>query len=430
MNVEEILIEYLKGLFDGIPPSKLFSNFSDTSAGIQLSDGIKEVLNEAVINLDGHFRRRIMAKTVELLGRGGQRKAERELGWDRGTIRKGMHELKSGIACLDNFSGRGRNRAEQIFPNLLDDIKAIAEPTSQADPTFRTVKIYTPLTAKSVHKRLSEKEYSEAELPCIRTLSTKLNQLNFYPQKVAKTKPKKKIKETDAIFDQVHKINDEADSTDCVLRLSCDTKARIKVGPFSRGGKSRQGAKGSDHDFAPEEIMTPFGILLPAHGESFLYFTKNSATSDFMIDAIESLWPDLKKRFKAHTLVINLDNGPENNSHRTQFIKRVVDFAYSASVKIQLAYYPPYHSKYNPIERLWGILENHWNGEILDSEEKVLGFAKTMTWKDQHPTVTMVKEVYQKGIKLNKKEMAVYESKIKRLTGLEKWFIDISPNLN
>ncbi len=95
-----------------------------------------------------------------------------------------------------------------------------------------------------------------------------------------------------------------------------------------------------------------------------------------------------------------------------------------------MAYYPPYHSKYNPIERLWGILENHWNGEILDSEEKVLGFARTMTWKGQHPTVAMIDGIYQKGIKLNKEEMAVYESKIKRLPKLEKWFINISPILN
>jgi len=414
-----------------LSPSKLSIRPSESGEGFKITPAIKDILNQATGSLDGPRRRLFMAKTVYHLGRGGQRQVERELGWDRETVRKGMHELKSGITCLDNFSGRGRNLVDQHLPNLLDNIKAIAEPTSQADPTFRTTKIYTPLTAKAVYKRLlNEKGYSEAELPCIRTLSTKLNQLNFHPQKVAKTKPKKKIKETDAIFDQVHKINDEADRTHGVLRLSCDTKAKIKIGPFSRGGMSRQGTKGADHDFDPKEIMTLFGILLPAHGESFLYFTKSSATPDFMIDAIERLWPDLKNRFNIHTLAINLDNGPENNSHRTQFMKRVVDFAYSASITVQLAYYPPYHSKYNPIERLWGILENHWNGEILDSEEKVLGFARTMTWKGEHPTVAMIDGIYQKGIKLNKEEMAVYESKIKRLPKLEKWFIDISPILN
>ncbi len=411
--------------------SKLSICRSDSNDKLELTPEIVSILNQATESMDGPRRRRFMAKTVDNLGQGAQRKVERDLGWDRGTIRKGMHELKSGISCHDNFSGRGRNLMEQHLPNLLDDIKAIAEPTSQADPTFRTLKIYTPLTLKDVHQRLiSEKGYSQTEMPCLRTLCTKVNQLNFHPQKVAKTKPIKKIKETDAIFDQVHKSNAVADKTDGMLRLSCDTKARIKVGPFSRGGYSRQGTRGADHDFNPKEIMIPFGILLPAHGESFLSFTKGPATSDFMMDSIENLWPDLKERFAPHTLVINLDNGPDNSSRRTQFIKRVVDFAHSASITIQLAYYPPYHSKYNPVERLWGVLENHWNGEILDSEEKVLGFARSMTWKGNHPTVTLIDDIYKKGVKLNKAEMDGYENKIRRLPGLEKWSVEISPNFN
>ncbi len=402
-----------------------------TGGGFEITTTIKDILSQAANSLTGSKRRIFMAKTVSHLGKGAQRRAEQELGWDRETIRKGMHELRSGISCLDNFSGRGRHSVYQHLPNLEADIIAIAEPTSQVDPTFRTLKIYTPLTAKTVRKQLiSQKGYSEEKLPCIKTLSNKLNQLNFHPQKVTKTKPIKKIKETDAIFSQVHKTNALADSTDGVLRLSCDTKAKVKVGPFSRGGMSRQGTKGSDHDFNPEEVMTPFGVLLPAHGKSYLYFTKGSATSDFMIDAIENLWVDLKTKYKVHTLVLNLDNGPENSSHRTQFIKRVVDFAHSESITIRLAYYPPYHSKYNPVERLWGILENHWNGEILDSEEKVLGFAKTMTWKGEHPTVSLVDDIYHKGVKLTKKEMAVYEKKIKRLPGLEKWSVEIPPSIN
>ena len=102
-----------------------------------------------------------------------------------------------------------------------------------------------------------------------------------------------------------------------------------------------------------------------------------------MVDALQNLWPSLQKRFDPHTLVINADNGPENSSRRSQFIKRLIAFAYANGVNISLAYYPPYHSKYNPIERVWGVLENHWNGELLDSVEKVLGFARTMTYNNK-----------------------------------------------
>ncbi len=166
-----------------------------------------------------------------------------------------------------------------------------------------------------------------------------------------------------------------------------DTKATIKVGTFSRGGKSRQNVTALDHDFKAKTTLTAFGIFLPAYAETFIDFTQSKVTADFMVDALERLWPTLKSRFEPHTLVINLDNGPENSSRRTQFIKRMVEFAHKHNVTIRLAYYPPYHSKpvvsaaepYNPVERVWGILENHWNGELLDEIDKILGLARTMT---------------------------------------------------
>ena len=413
-SVGRVLVTYLDNLLGGLclqaPP---------------ISKPIKELLKEAASHLQGGFRRIFMAKTEKALGKGGQRRAEQELDWNRTTIRKGKRELESGQVQEDNFSTRGRKKAEEHLPNLLEDLQAIVKPSSQADPTFRTNQLYTPLTAKFVHECLIKQKGYTTELPSIRTVSTKLDQLNYHPQKVTKSKPIKKIKETDAIFKQVHKVNKQADETKGVLRLSMDAKAKVKIGPFSRGGKSRRGEKGADHDFEPEEVLTPWGIFLPAFDESFLYFSKSNVTADFMIDALEDLWTELKQRFNPNTLVLNLDNGPENNSHRTQFIKRIVTFAHRYLVNIRLAYYPPYHSKYNPIERLWGILENHWNGDILDSVDKALGLASTMTWSGIHPVVKLIDTQYDTGIILNKKVMATYESMIKRLPGLEKYFVDI-----
>jgi hypothetical protein len=300
------------------------------------------------------------------------------------------------------------------------------KPQSQIDPTFRTPKLYTPLTAREVLQLLIEdRGYADQDLPTVRTISTKLAILNFHPQKVAKTKPVKKIKETDAIFQKVHQANRFADETVGILRLSMDTKAPIKVGLFSRGGKSRQGEKGSDHDFDPDEILTPFGIFLPLYNQPYFYFTRGKVTADFMIDCLQKLWPILKQAFDPHTLVINQDNGPENNSHRTQFVKRIVEFSYANYVNIKLVYYPPYHSKYNPIERVWGVLENHWNGQILYCVDKILGMARSMTYNGIHPEVELVEGCYPKGIKLNKKTMAGYEEKLCRLKGLEKWYVDI-----
>ncbi len=394
----------------------------------KISEELKDAVIKTANEMKGRERRIFMARIVISLGQGGQRIAERDFGWNRGTVRKGLRELKDGFAQTDRYSDRGRKKSEEHLPGLREDIKDIVEPLSQADPTFRTTQLYSPITAEEVHKRLREdKGYTDDELPTPRTVSTILNDMKYFPQKVAKTKPVKKIKETDAIFEQIHKVNKDADETEGVIRISGDSKAKVKVGPFSGGGRNRTGVKGVDHDHKPVTVMTPFGFFLPAFGETFIDFTESRVTADFTADSLERLWPLLNRRFNPHTVVINLDNGSDNNSHRTQFIKRMVEFAQRYNVTVRLAYYPPYHSKYNPIERVWGVLENHWKGELLYSVEKVPGLARTMKWNGKNPTVNLIKGVYNKGVRLSKKVMKNYEAVIQRLPGLEKWFVDIPP---
>lgn len=165
----------------------------DSQAIKKLTADLTKFLNETRSNLKGSQRRKFMAKVVLLLGKGGQRRAERELGWDRKTIIKGTRELKAGIDCIDNFSGRGRQRIEQKLPNLLEDIKQIVNPVSQCDPTFRSTELYSPLTAAEVHGRLIEDmNYTHDQLPTVRTISNKLNELGLRLKKVSKCKPKKK----------------------------------------------------------------------------------------------------------------------------------------------------------------------------------------------------------------------------------------------
>jgi transposase len=224
-------------------------------------------------------------------------------------------------------------------------------------------------------------------------------------------------------------LNQAADAADDVLRLSMDAKATVKIGPFARGGKTRAQGAAVDHDFHPTATLTPVGILLPAWDELFVYGVTSKVTSDCLVDRLVQWWEAVRERF-AHitTLVINVDNGPENHSRRTQFMQRIVDFVQQYRITVRLAYYPPYHSKYNPIERCWGILENHWNGSLLDSIDAALRFAATMTWKGTHPLVELVTTTYQTGVTLTKEAMAAVEAQITRLPGLEKWFVDIVPS--
>jgi transposase len=238
--------------------------------------------------------------------------------------------------------------------------------------------------------------------------------------------PPKRVEQTDAIFEQLKAVNPQADRAHDTLRISIDAKATVPIGPFSRRGRSRTKTKAADHDFKPEATLTPFGIFLPEHDDLWLYMARSKITSDFIVDRLEQWWQGVRLRFlRVKTLVINLDNGPENHSRRTQFLKRIVEFARKYDLVVRLAYYPPYHSKYNPIERCWGILEMHWNGSLLDSIEAVLGCARSMTWKGRHPMVDLVETTYTTGVRLEPEEMEALEARVVRLPTLEKWFVEI-----
>jgi hypothetical protein len=214
-------------------------------------------------------------------------------------------------------------------------------------------------------------------------------------------------------------VNQAADADPATLRVSMDAKATVKVGPFSRGGKNRVEVKAADHDFAATARVPPVGIFLPATDELFVYGVTSKVTSACLADRLEQWWE--RERFASiTTLVVNLDNGPENHSRRTQFLYRMVQFAHNSGLRVRLAYYPPYHSKYNALERCWGIREMHWNGALLDRVETVLEFAHTMTWKGVRPLVELVTTIYETGVKLTKEAMAVLETQVARLPEREK----------
>jgi len=268
---------------------------------IELTSEVKSIIQIAVGLLKGAARRLFMASVVVQMGRGGQSFAAQELGWNRDLIRKGLHELNSGMTCVDAFSSRGRKRWEDRQPELAKDIRAIVDAQCQTDPTFRTTRLYRRITAKEVRRQLLEdKGYAPDQVPRERGMRDLLTTLGFHSRKVVKSKPLRKVKETDAIFAQVHQVNQDADADPGTIRMSLDTKAVVAIGDLSRGGKSRQGEQTLDHDFAPECKVSPFGLFRPDTSETWLYFTSGPVTADFMVDRLQDLWPGLKKTVILH----------------------------------------------------------------------------------------------------------------------------------
>jgi transposase len=196
-----------------------------------------------------------------------------------------------------------------------------------------------------------------------------------------------------------------------------------------RGGLTRGDHQACDHDLGCKEKYIPCGIVDEDTGQLSIRFDSSYKTSDFIVDALEARWDALEAPEKAAValLQIKMDNGSESNGVRTQFLHRMVQFADHIAKPIQRLYYPPYHSKYNPIERCWGILELHWNGTKLIDVETMLEWAKSMTWKGRQPMVAISRQVYQKGISLGKRTMHEIEKRLERHPQLPKGDILIRP---
>ncbi len=214
------------------------------------------------------------------------------------------------------------------------------------------------------------------------------------------------------------------------MRLSIDSKASVELGAYSREGKARsfEAKKALDHDMDSKEKLIPLGILETKSGSLDITFGNSAKTSDFVADCIVQWWKIHEKKYPTiSTLMFNSDNGQEASGKRSQYLKRMCEFADETGLKLHLVYYPPYHSKYNPIERCWGILEKHWNGTLLETEDLTIGWAKTMTWKGNHPQIHINHKKYQKGITLSKDERKELEKRLYRHPFLPYWDIFIFP---
>jgi hypothetical protein len=188
--------------------------------------------------LTGFQRRAFQAEVAVALCSGNARQAERRFGWGRETVEKGLHERHTGIRCLEDFVARGRQRVEDRDQRLAADIRAIAEPHSYADPSLKSSRRYTNLSAAEVRTALIARGHAEADLPAERTMRTILNRMNYRLKRIRKGKPLKKTEATDAIFANVVAVREQARADPATLEISMDTKAKVALGEYVRGGKN------------------------------------------------------------------------------------------------------------------------------------------------------------------------------------------------
>jgi hypothetical protein len=188
--------------------------------------------------LTGYQRRAFQAEVAIALCDGNPRQAEHRFGWGRDTVQTGLHERRTGLRCLEDFVARGRRRVEDQDLQLAADIRQIVEPHSYADPSLKSSRRYTNLSAVEVRAALIAKGHPEADLPAERTMRNILNRMNYRLKRIRKGVPLKKVEQTDAIFANVRAAREEARDDPGTLEISMDTKAKVALGDYVRGGKN------------------------------------------------------------------------------------------------------------------------------------------------------------------------------------------------
>ena len=200
-----------------------------------------ELLQVGAKRLTGHQRRLFQAEVCLKLCDGNARQAERRFGWGRENVDKGIHELQSGVRCLENFAARGRRRSEDLNPQLAQDIRSIVAPKSYVDPELKSSRRYSTLSAHEVREALVAKGHGEKDLPSERSMRDILNRMNFRLKRLRKGKPLKKTRDTDAIFANLKAVRQEVRDDPHTLEISMDTKTKVPIGDYVQGGKMSVG---------------------------------------------------------------------------------------------------------------------------------------------------------------------------------------------
>lgn len=391
---------------------------------IYLAPEVLSSFNSALSKLTGFTRRQYAAELCEQYFDNSPRMMESHLNVSRAMVELGLNERRTGIRCLDAYSARGTKKKEKIFEDLESDIKDVVAKSSQIDPSLKTQRCYVKLTAQYIYKELILKKPYELIDFCLRTVNNVMNRLGYTLKRVKKTEPVKKIPETDAIFDNLNAKHELAKTNPRILRISIDTKAKVRIGNLSRKGQSRaiNAPVTDDHDHKWIATLAPFGIYEVTTNNCFMVFGNSKETSDFIVDSLEWWWDE--RQFMSNDydlLMIDLDNGPPVGGRTKRFLQRMVEFSKKIGLPIQFVYYPPYHSKYNAVERVWAALEHYWNPLVLDTVENTIDIAKRMTWNGFNPIVHFLDKVYETGVEVTAKELRKIEQFITRNPDLKKW---------
>ena len=289
------------------------------------------------------------------------------------TLQKGIEELRTGASPGEGRirkPGGGRKAELPRHPEWTEMVKVIIEPFTAGLPQDENV-VWISLTAPQI-ARLMKGEGCEVSVYHVRLI---LEQMGFRRRSFLKDLPMKEVEHRDAQFVKIAETRKALEEIGVPV-ISIDTKKKEMVGNFARGGKvlAKGKPKSLDHDFATfsDGQIVPHGIYDVARNEGYITIGTSHDTSKFVCDNIRRVWREhlLHMYPDAQTIAILCDGGGSNSSSHHIVKQDLMDLANDLGRNILVMHYPPYCSKYNPIEhRLFSHLNRCWQGEPLRSVE-------------------------------------------------------------
>ena len=396
----------------------------------KLENDYKNII-ENIKKLPNCIERDLMiGSLIEDLGKRCISAVSRALGICREKVKSCYEKFKNGVQIKLEF--RGRKSIINKYPNIKNDIEKIIENYKIVDSHFKTETLYICINPNVIIKELITNYNYPIKFACYNTIVKILKDMGYKYHKIPKSKVINKIPETDAIFENV---NDHLEAIDInnkeIAAISIDDKATKKIGNFSDNGYSWINIKALDHDTIFEYSIKPFGILDLKTNETFVTCTPYNSTAEFKVNCIEEYIIEKNKDCKLKKIILFLDNGPENSSRRKLWLKSLVKLSKKYNLVIQLVYYPPYHSKYNKIERVWARIQMQWRQITINSLDLLINSLNKITWKGINIKGKLSLFKYEKGIKISDYEMETkINTHIIREEGLEKWSVVITPYVN
>ncbi len=368
---------------------------------------IEQEMRKFYNTLSEKDKRRYAAIEALKLGHGGIVYISQVLGCSRRTITKGINELKN---LPDNSAhdkrtrkqGGGRKSYDKKIPDIDEKFIDVLREYTAGDPMDENV-LWTNLTLSEISKLLAEKHQIQVSRQVIRKL---LKKHNYRRRKAQKKQTMKFVKNRNEQFENINRLKSEYKAAGNPI-ISIDTKKKEYIGNYYRDGHlyTKEEIHTYDHDFNSfaDGIIIPHSIYDLQLNKGYINIGTSKDTSEFACDSLRNWWYNHGQYdYSGATSILTLcDCGGNNNSRTYLFKEDLQKLANEINVEMRIAHYPPYTSKYNPIEhRLFPYVTKACQGVIFKSTELVKELMeKTKTSKGLSVVVQIIDKVYQTGRK-------------------------------